>query len=117
MSQLKPQNWIYESYQKEIVYLRCHGNELLEQIKKHETKLNRLKQQKIQPSKDDLDKLDLMVKQLLHMLALIYTYQYFQSQNKTLTSHGYAYFHNTTNSYYLNLVKCFNVKLKILNSK
>ena len=106
------QNWIYKSYQKEIVYLRWKGDELLKEINQYESKLNQLKKQKIQPNKENLDKLDLMIKQLLYMLALIYTYQYFQSQNKPLTSFGYVYFNNTINSYYVNTLRCFNVKLK-----
>ena len=46
MSEVKMQKKIYESYEREILYLRRHGNKLLQKIKKKEIKMNRRKQQK-----------------------------------------------------------------------
>ena len=111
MSQVKQRNWIYKGYEKEILYLQ--GNELLKKIEQYETKMNQLKQQKLQPNQQDLYTLHEMAKKLLHMLSLIYTYRYLQSRNEPLANHNYAWFHNIANSYYLNTLKCFNKKLKV----
>ena len=113
MSQIKQRNLIYKSYQKEILYLQRQGNELLEKINQHETKMNQLKQQKLHPNQKDLFTLQQMTRQLLHMLALIYAYRYLQSMNEPLTNHKYSWFHNIVNSYYLKTLKCFNKKLKL----
>ena len=113
MSQVKQRNWIYKSHEKEILYLQQKGDDLLQKINQHETKMNQLKEKKLQPNQEDLFTLNQMTKQLLHMLALIYTYRYLQSRNEPLTNHKYSWFHNIVNSYYLKTVKCFNKKLKL----
>ena len=113
MSQIKQRNWIYKGYEREILYLQCRGNELLEKINQHETKMNQLKQQKLQANQEDLYTLEQMTRQLLHMLALIYDNRYLQSMNEPLANHNYSWFHNIVNSYYLKTLKCFNEKLKL----
>ena len=101
MSQIKQRNWIYNAYQKEILYLQCQGNDLLEKINQHETKMNQLKQQKLHPNQTDLHLLQQMTRQLLYLLTMIYTYRYLQSINEPLTDNKYSWFNNTINSYYL----------------
>ena len=113
MSQIKQRNSIYNGYQKEILYLQWQGNELLKKINQHETKMNQLKQQKLHANQEDLYTLEQMTRQLLHMLALIYTYRYLQSINEPLANYNYSWFHNIVNSYYLKTLNCFNKKLKL----
>ena len=47
MSEVKMQKKIYESYEREILYLRRHGNKLLQKIKQKEIKMNRRKTTKL----------------------------------------------------------------------
>ena len=41
------QNWIYEMYQKEIVYFSKQGQTLLQNIERHENMINKNRQKKI----------------------------------------------------------------------
>ena len=45
---------IYRNYEKEILYLRRHGDKLLQKIKQKEIKMNRRKQQNLQPTQKAL---------------------------------------------------------------
>ena len=69
---------IYRNYEKEILYLRRHGDKLLQKIKQKEIKMNRRKQQNLQPTQKALKKLNEMIEKLLRMLAFINSCLYFQ---------------------------------------
>ena len=113
MSQVKQRNHIYKSYEREILSLQTQGDALLQQIKQHETKMNRAKQQNLQPNQNDLYTLDQMIKMLLRMLALIDSYRYFQARNEPMTDKNRPWFYDIANNYYLNTLKRFVLKLKV----
>ena len=113
MSQVKQRNWIYKDYEREILSLQTQGDALLQQIKQHETKMNRAKQQNLQPNQNDLYTLDQMIKMLLRMLALIHGYRYFQARNEPMTDKNHSWFYDIANNYYLDTLKRFVVKLKV----
>ena len=69
---------IYRNYEKQILYLRRRGDELLQKIKKKEIKMNQRKQQHLQPTQRSLKTLNKMIEKLLRMSALINSSLYFQ---------------------------------------
>ena len=113
MSQVKQRNHIYKSYEREILSLQTQGDALLQKIKQQETKMNRAKQQNLQPNQNDLYTLDQMIKMLLRMLALIDSYRYFQARNEPMTDKNHPWFYYVANNYYLNTLKRFVLKLKV----
>ena len=113
MSQVKQRNWIYKDYEREILSLQTQGDALLQKIKQQETKMNRAKQQTLQPNQNDLYTLDQMIKMLLRMLALIDSYRYFQARNEPMTDKNRSWFYDIANNYYLNTLKRFVLKLKV----
>ena len=113
MSQVKQRNWIYKDYEREILSLQTQGDALLQKIKQQETKMNRAKQQTLQPKQNDLYTLDQMIKMLLRMLALIDSYRYFQARNEPMTDKNRSWFYDIANNYYLNTLKRFVLKLKV----
>ena len=112
MSQVKQRNWIYKDYEREILSLQTQGDALLQKIKQQETKMNRAKQQNLQPNQNDLYTLGQMIKMLLRMLALIDSYRYFQARNEPMTDKNRSWFYDIANNYYLDTLKRFVVKLK-----
>ena len=113
MSRVKQRNHIYKGYEREILSLQTQGDALLQKIKQQETKMNRAKQQNLQPNQNDLYTLDQMIKMLLRMLALIDSYRYFQARNEPMTDKNRSWFYDIANNYYLNTLKRFVLKLKV----
>ena len=113
MSRVKQRNHIYKSYEREILSLQTQGDALLQKIKQQETKMNRAKQQNLQPNQNDLYTLDQMIKMLLRMLALIDSYRYFQARNEPMTDKNRPWFYDIANNYYLNTLQRFVLKLKV----
>ena len=113
MSRVKQRNHIYKGYEREILSLQTQGDALLQKIKQQETKMNRAKQQTLQPNQNDLYTLDQMIKMLLRMLALIDSYRYFQARNEPMTDKNRSWFYDIANNYYLNTLKRFVLKLKV----
>ena len=110
MSKVKLQ--LYESYEKEILYLQKQGKKLLQEIKRHETKMNQRKQQNLQPNLISLNKLNQMIKKLLRMLAFIDTYGYFQLINEPLSFTNQTFFYCVANQYYEDILQSFLLRVK-----
>ena len=110
MSKVKLQ--LYESYEKEILYLQKQGKKLLQEIKRHETKMNQRKQQNLQPNLKSLNKLNQMIKKLLRMLAFIDTYGYFQLINEPLSFTNQTFFYCVANQYYEDILQSFLLRVK-----
>ena len=106
---------IYKSYEQEILYLRRHGNKLLQKIKKKEIKMNQRKQQNRQPNEKDINSLNQMIKKLLRMLAFIDSYRYFQIIKEPLTyNNNETFFYQVANDYYEDLLQRFVLRIKQL---
>ena len=108
---------IYRSYQKEIYFLQRKGNELLQEINRHETKMNKKKQQKLQPNEGDLYQLDEMIKSMLKLMAFIESYRYLQLLKMPLTNENMHLFYSKTNYYYNDFLQTFMLKLNQLRYK
>ena len=107
------QNQIYKSYDREILYLKRHGNKLLQKIKQKETTMNQRKQQNLQPNRRDLFTLNRMIKKLLRMSAMIKSYQYFQIINEPLSYENETFFYQVVNNYYEDILQRFVLKVKV----
>ena len=113
MSQIKQRNRIYKDYERKIRFLQREGDALLQKIMQQETKMNRTKQQKLQPDQNNLYTLNEMIKKSLKMLSLIHCYRYFQARNEPKTDENRFWFRDVVNNYYLNTLRRFVIKLKV----
>ena len=112
MSKVNMESMIYRSYEREILYLQRHGNKLLRKIKQKEIKMNRKKQQNLQPTQKDLKTLNEMIKKLLRMLASIDSYRYFQIIKEPLTiNNNQTFFYQVANDYYEYMLQRFVLKI------
>ena len=107
---------IYESYKKEIRRIRNQGNVLMKQIKKHETMMNQRKILHLPSTFEDCYILQLMVKRILQMIAIIDTYKYFQSQHLPLVDELMDLFYQMTDNNYQIYEQSFMLKLRELQS-
>ena len=105
---------IYKSYQTEINFLRREGNKLLQEINRHETKMNKKKQQQLQPNEQDLYQLNEMVKKMLRIMAFIEGYRHFQLLKMTMTNDNILWFYSKPNNYYENLLQRFKLRIRQL---
>ena len=103
----------HNNYETQIHYIRRHGDVLLLRIKMLEIKMNKKKQQNQQPSQQDINSLNAMVKKLLQMLARINTYQYFQITNEPFVCNNQTYFNEICNNYFEDLIRRFITQLRI----
>ena len=106
---------LYESYAREILYLRKEGTKLLQKIKLQEIKLNKRKQMKLKPLLREINLLHRMMKKLIKISAFIETYKYFQMIQSPLTDYNQKVFYKMATNYYKNSLKQIVLKLKIRN--
>ena len=106
---------LYESYAREILYLRKEGTKLLQKIKLQEIKLNKRKQMKLKPLLREINLLHRMMKKLIKISAFIDTYKYFQMIRSPLTSYNQKFFYEMASNYYENALKQIVLKLKLRN--
>ena len=107
MSLLYQQSPIYQSYEREIWYLRRNGSRLLDEIKRQEIRMNQRKQQKLKPHQKQFSKLKRMIDKMLRLMGLIDTYRYFQILNVPLSYQNQAYFQDVVNQNYEHLLQRF----------
>lgn len=103
----------HDKYEVQIHQLRTDGDVLLQRIKMLEIKMNQNKQQNQQPSQQDINSLNAMVKKLLRMLARINTYQYFQITHEPFICVNQPYFNQICNNYFEDLIRRFITQLRI----
>ena len=106
------QYWIYNTYQKEIVYFLKQGETLLQNIKQYETLLNKKRQKKSQINENEVNKLIEMSKNVLRIITLIDCYRYLQLINEPFTDKNQNWIYNLINNYYLYLLNCFISRLE-----
>ena len=105
----------YESYDREILYLKRQGSKLLKKIEQQEIKMNQRKQQKLKPLLRQVNLLNRMVKKLIKISAFIDSYKYFQVIKEPLTSYNEKFFHEVASNYYEDMLKDIVSKIKRLN--
>lgn len=52
---LRQRNWIYKSYERQILHFQRQGNRLLQIINIHETRMNIRRRQNLQPDQNELN--------------------------------------------------------------
>ena len=100
---------IYRNYEKQMLYLRRHGDKLLQRIKNKEIKMNQRKQQHLQPTQESLKTLNKMIEKLLRISAFINSLLHFQIVIKEpLTiNNNQILFYQITNDYYQHILRRF----------
>ena len=106
---------LYESYAREILYLRKEGTKLLQKIKLQEIKMNKRKQMMMKPLLQEINLLHRMMKKLIKISAFIETYKYFQMIQSPLTDYNQKFFYKMATNYYKNSLKQIVLKLKLRN--
>ena len=106
---------LYESYAREILYLRKEGTKLLQKTKLQEIKMNKRKQMMMKPLLQEINLLHRMMKKLIKISAFIDTYKYFQMIRSPLTSYNQKFFYEMASNYYENALKQIVLKLKLRN--
>ena len=69
----------FEIYSQKIYHLRIKGSRLLQKIKLHEIKMNKRKQQNLNPHLTSIDLMSEMINELVKISAMIETYRYFNA--------------------------------------
>ena len=105
---------LHRSYSREIVHLRLKGSRLLRKIKFFEIKMNKRRQQKLEPTSDSIEFMSAMIRKLVKISAFIETYRYFQLIKQPLVNHQNL-FHQTANNYYDAMLKNIILKINRLN--
>lgn len=108
-------NELYQSYAREILYLRKEGSKLLQKIKLQEIKMNQRKQNGFKPLLRQVNLLHGMMKKLIKISAFIDTYKYFQFIKEPLTYYNEKFFYEIASNYYENSLKEIVLKLKRIN--
>ena len=108
-------NELYQSYDREILYLRKEGSKLLQKIKLQEIKMNQRKQQQLKPLLRQVNLLHRMMKKLIKISAFIDTYKYFQMIKEPLTYYNDKFFYQLASMYYEDALKEIVLKLKRIN--
>lgn len=106
---------LYESYAREILYLRKEGTKLLQKTKLQEIKMNKRKQMMMKPLLQEINLLHRMMKKLIKISAFIETYKYFQMIQSPLTDYNQKVFYKMATNYYKNSLKQIVLKLKLRN--
>ena len=117
-SQKKPNqvfNELYQSYAREILYLRKEGSKLLRKIKLQEIKMNKRKQDRMKPLLRQVNLLHRMMKKLIKISAFIDTYKYFQIINLPLIYDNQNFFYEVASNNYEKSLKDIVLKLKRIN--
>ena len=107
-------NELYQSYAREILYLRKEGSKLLQKIKLQEIKLNQRKQDGFKPLLRQVNLLHRMMKKLIKISSFISTYKYFQFIKEPLI-YNQKLFYEIASNYYENSLKKIVLKLKRIN--
>ena len=98
-------------YNHKIQFLQLCGNQLLESIKSLEIGMNRRKQQNEQVHPDDLNRMYLMTRNFLQMLAEIKTCQYLKMTHK-LVNFNDEFYITICDTFFKGFVRRFNTILK-----
>ena len=114
---LRQRNWIYKSYERQILHFQRQGNRLLQIINIHETRMNIRRRQNLQPDQNELNYLFEMTKNMLRIICLVRCYRYFQSINELLTERNHAWFCEILNNLYIDLLRQINAKLVSINEQ
>ena len=104
--------WIWQLYQNEINFFERKADELLVETIIHETKMDKRKQQQLQPTEEDIDQLLKMIVSMLKAIAIIETYRYFQMLQILLTDQNTHLFYAKRDQHFENLLIVFLLKIK-----
>ena len=104
--------WIWQLYQNQIDFFERKADELLVETIIHETKMDKRKQQQLQPTEEDIDQLHKMIISTLKAIAIIETYRYFQMSQILLSDQNIQLFYAKREQHFENLLIVFLLKIK-----
>ena len=104
--------WIWQHYQNEINFFERKADKILVETIIHETKMDKRKQQQLQPTKEDIDQLLKLIVKMLKAIAVVETYRYFQMSKILLTNQNTNLFYDKRNGHFENLLMVFILKIK-----
>ena len=103
---------IWKFYEKEIIFFETKTTELLLKTILHETKIEKMKQQKLRISEEDIDQLLELIKLTLKMIAVVETYKYFQMLRIPPSEENNEMFYARREQHFENLLIIFYLKVK-----
>ena len=104
--------WIWEFYENEIIFFVKKTTELLLKTVLHETKIEKIKQQKLRVSEEDIDELLELIKLTLKAIAIVETYKYFQKLEIPPSEENNQLFYARREQHFENLLIVFFLKVK-----
>ena len=104
---------IWKFYEKEINFFETKTTELLLKTILHETKIEKMKQQKLRISNEDIDQLLELIKLTLKAIAIEETYRYFQMLGIPPSEENNELFYARREQHFENLLIIFFLKVKI----
>ena len=103
--------WIWQLCENEINFFEKKADEILVETMIHETKMERRKQQQLEPTKEDIDELVRLITKMLKTIAIIETYRYFQML-QILPTQNIPLFYSKKDEHFENLLMVFVLKIK-----
>ena len=103
---------IWKFYQKEIIFFETETTKLLLKTMLHESKIEKMKQQKLRISDEDIDQLHELIKLTLKAIAIVDTYQYFQMLGIPPSEENNELFYAMREQQFENLLMVFLLKVK-----
>ena len=104
---------IWKFYEKEINFFETKTTELLLKTILHETKIEKMEQQKLRISNEDIDQLLELIKLTLKAIAIVETYRYFQMLGIPPSKENNEMFYARREQHFENLLIIFFLKVKI----
>ena len=110
--EMKTKMWIWQYYEREIIFFEKKTTELLLKTVLHETKIEKIKQQKLRISEEDIDELLELIKLTLKAIAIVETYKYFQKLEIPPSKENNQLFYARREQHFENLLAIFLLKVK-----
>ena len=104
--------WIIEFYVREIYFFEKKTTELLLKTILHETKIEKIKQQKLRVSEEDIDKLHELITRGLKAIAIVNTYEKFLILQIPPSKENNKMFYAQCEQHFENLLAIFLLKVK-----
>ena len=104
--------WIQIFYEREITFFETETTKLLLKTILHETKIEKIKQQKLRVSEGDIDELLELIKLTLKAIAIVETYRSFQLLKIPPSEENNQLFYARREQHFENLLIVFFLKVK-----
>ena len=103
---------LWEYYQNEIMFFERKTDELLVETILHEIKMEKRKQRRLQPTKEDIELLKKLIASSLKAIAIVETYRYFQILQIVPTDQNIQLFYAKREQHFEEILIIFLSKVK-----